>query len=100
MKNNKPQHTPGPWTVREDQAFTFRIIGPKTKDGLAICGTKEDANLIAAAPDVLEALEQLVSDITQCPEYVGAMKSHGFDIDVIDAIKSARKAIKKAKGEL
>ncbi len=50
--------------------------------------TSEDAHLIAAAPDLLEALEQLLSDITD-------------DCSIMNnTIPACRAAIAKAKGDI
>lgn len=62
-------HTPGPWEVRIQDAgvhvtlrdstgvkFAVVIQGPRT------AGKHENARLIAAAPDLLEALERVAED--------------------------------------
>ena len=83
-------HTPGPWTASEHGAYTdykgnnivilgddLRIavvLGPDTDE------TQANARLIAAAPDLLEALEALLEG----------------DFNVAE---KARLAIAKAKGE-
>jgi hypothetical protein len=51
-------HTPGPWKV-EGGEIQFGSIGECVVDYVY---TKADAHLIAAAPDMLEALENLEND--------------------------------------
>jgi len=71
MKNMK--HTPGPWTTHLDNSDlamngigTVSVNGPK---GIVCCceessieGTESNARLIAAAPEMLEALELVLND--------------------------------------
>ena len=60
------KHTPGPWKVRNQ----YWIVGPdggsicKTEyaDGIAVKSREENARLIAAAPDLLEALRVLTQE--------------------------------------
>jgi hypothetical protein len=50
------QHTPGPWVLNErDRAATIPVRGPHNVCS-AYGGTLANARLIAAAPDLLEAL--------------------------------------------
>jgi hypothetical protein len=105
MSNTK--HTPGPWQLTS-VPFELRnmdsvaaIYGPLTKDGGAcfICdisrspGDKEaeaNAKLIAASPELLEALEMLVNSI-------GFAKLNKTDKGQHDtAFEKALAAIKKA----
>lgn len=56
------RHTPGPWTVRTLENFGFNVVhyigGDKFDIArVAKCGNEADARLIAAAPELLEALE-------------------------------------------
>lgn len=63
-------HTPGPW-VLEDQGGGFAIL-PEASNGMGWVGDRylrvtgcidlNDARLIAAAPDLLEALENLLNN--------------------------------------
>lgn len=62
-----PSHTPGPWEAWDDDGTgTLPCVLAKqvTSYGnfyVAQCNVFEDAKLIAAAPDLLEALESLLS---------------------------------------
>jgi hypothetical protein len=106
MKNSK--HTPGPWKAFDtyvgfdDGRLVANCIQMKQsnliKEAAMYEEAKQNAALIAAAPELLEALELLADAISNCPEYVGAMRSFGFDIDVVDAIRSAKQTIAKANG--
>jgi hypothetical protein len=96
------EHTPGPWEVGgPDDAYIFAGSGSKQKRIAEIiedeldsefdyCSTEEanaNAQLMAAAPEMLAALEKLVG----WAQYMG-----GWDALVW---KDAREAISKAKGE-
>ena len=93
------RHTPGPWHW-VDQGFESDLL-PKLCDsaGAEICNFGDrtlyqqkpgespndpDKNLIAAAPELLEALENLENDAGQIPEH---------------AWKIVKAAIARAKGE-
>ena len=93
------KHTPGPWTVSPDNS---RVVqGEGRRIALAYShaiqpGAVGDANarLIAAAPELLEALEQAVRylehpDVTALP----------FALPVTNVSRVARAAIEAAKGE-
>lgn len=64
----KPKHTPGPWKVAHGMRGlqNLKVHGVENNEGLGIvnCGTGKDgeanARLIAAAPDMLEALKLIV----------------------------------------
>ena len=54
--------TAGPWYVYRDSAENF-YVGSDIVDVARIVGSDADARLIAAAPDLLWALEQIVNDL-------------------------------------
>jgi hypothetical protein len=89
------KHTPGPWTVSIDRFYDRPEV--RDKDGRRIAvvvydfpmGPKtadKNANLIAAAPDLLEAFEDLL-DAIERGDYTGTEYHKACD------------AIAKAKGE-
>ena len=79
-------HTPGPWVVREhDDADTLRICDAKGDFALSI---RENAQLIAAAPELLEALEGIMDH----RERMGLGTNSVYD--------RARAAIAKATGQM
>lgn len=105
--NNKSKHTPGPWIAEARQHGLAIWADYENAPGEYIAiingyeGSKEDrernranANLIAAAPELLEALEIFVSSITP---WAGTKSIPIEDIDKADRL--ARAAIAKAKGE-
>ena len=86
------KHTPGPWKIGTPPPNGEQTVG--TDQGLMVAvattgagvQTKANASLIAAAPDLLEALKGLM-----------ALSDHR--VDLRDAAKAARAAIAKATGE-
>jgi len=92
------KHTPGPWEIEGHYHFGYRwISGPEHSQLAQVvwCMEYEDrspsceanAHLIAAAPELLEALENLL----KVHEGEGGTQHHAGDM--------ARAAIAKAKGE-
>ena len=93
---NEFKGTPGPWRVNtigkhwNNPALVHLEVTFGT-DGECICDTvyrREDADLIAAAPELLEALKGLLVRVADDEEYGPG-----------HAITIAREAIKKALGE-
>lgn len=85
----KAKHTPGPWTVRSTCIYT----ADEHEDWVASCGNgqvarqqinKANARLIAAAPELLEALQFV-------------MTASGEQLST--AFEQAQAAIAKATGE-
>jgi len=90
-------HTPGPWRVIEPQEDKLRPYGVQMgKEGgfMVPCYTveqsKHNSKLIAAAPDMLAALESMVL-------YYGWQQSEGDESERL--YKFVRKTLAKAKGE-
>lgn len=83
------QHTPGPWTTDgKAETDTLDIVSPLGRVAMLDCSHDlmlEDARLIAAAPDLLAALEGLLNALPSATTH--------------PAIKAARAAIAKATGE-
>ena len=101
MKSTK--HTPGPWRpipygeTIAIQSMTIDggnvvIVNPKGKTQSGIPNNQDRANarLIAAAPEMLEALERLLN--------VPVLPDMGHEQQLIDAINNATRIIKQAKG--
>jgi len=95
---SESRHTPGPWQVVDGHYPGFReIIGPSFTISIVMLATdltihdrwnrEADAQLIAAAPDLLAA----------CESFVGAYPT-GINKDLDEAYRAARAAIDKAKG--
>ena len=87
------EHTPGPWTISQGDLGILRLTARPSEMGRTLHlasfaeATDADARLIAAAPDLLAALENIA-----WPEAV-------FSDWFMEAQKQARAAIAKAKGE-
>ena len=81
------EHSPAPWSIR--QSATHVTVGTASGDAIfhddkRLPGVMEDARLIAAAPELLEALKVLVENGGIGPEQM---------------FHDARAAIAKATGE-
>lgn len=93
------KHTPGPWAT--DKRNPKRVVAPWKDRNISssrfvattitVCETEEDASLIAAAPELLEALIAITNQL----ERVGDTRPHK-DGQFID---DARAAIAKATGK-
>lgn len=113
MKNSK--HTPGPWSLVGTKNETLIGIGLKQKpkgeiqsNGRVIARVpnlklytdeqESNAHLIAASPDMLEALEELVNLVEY--DVISELKS-GRPVPKVykKALDAARGAIAKARGE-
>lgn len=99
-------HTPGPWHFVDSPLKTGWLIvvgGNYLADVHKHIGTTADdvrdesnARLIAAAPELLEALESLLA-VSECADETGYVEDCGFvDLEKVQA--NARAAINKAKG--
>jgi hypothetical protein len=83
-------HTPGPWTARVNP---WDMILPEDQRGekLAVTNGKEvvcqateaNARLIAAAPELLEALKNLTNTITENGSTVARLDATAFALNVI-----------------
>lgn len=92
------KHTPGPWHVRYDTNSALEEHSPPMVSSISgnvpvceiysVAAYHANAHLIAAAPDMLEALEE-------CVEAFAAL-----GIDATLPVLHARAAIAKAKGTL
>ena len=93
--NKNTQHTPAPWSVIKGSPQAGIITAPNRSLGIAeVFGGGEtdiaNAQLIAAAPNLLVALEQCVPLIIAHANYSG---------EGVSTLQVARLAIAKAKGE-
>lgn len=104
------EHTPGPWVaddlttlicpelVSEDYHFV-ESVEPGSHLYLSFSGTKADALLIAAAPDLLEALERILQQADEGPRGCYGRDSGGHEDwkgSFHSRIEAARTAIAKA----
>lgn len=85
--------TPGPWAVRES-SLGVSVVCPNGEvvfheSDKRMPGVMGDAHLIAAAPELLEALDELANG------YAG----NRWDVGLMLRLEKARAAIAKALGE-
>ena len=113
----KAKHTPGPWMLTEGNRFDKEMV-ITTQYRLdasigCICemdvyftgliGIEQEANarLIAAAPELLEALQNMMAIVDDAPKGVASYYANGEDAPWSDfdrEITAARAAIAKATG--
>ena len=86
-----PQYTPGPWKI--DDAFKTSTVITDDTD-MVICqihglgpGANADGRLITAAPDLLEALQNIIDSVDK-----------GHAVILVPLAANARAAIAKATG--
>ena len=106
-------HTPGPWTYRPmpepDSAHTYWIDGPHGEPVAEVCEFRPDdsandanARLIAAAPELLAALQRLARQAEASPtwaEHDGEISLRGDRAMArLSALTAARAAIAKTEG--
>ncbi len=90
------QHTPGPWEVCDYELGLKAISTPNIKHYLATEIDAADARLIAAAPDLLAAL-QAVWEFFE-PVYVSAMADDNERTAQDELMDTVRAAIAEATG--
>lgn len=103
---SESKHTPGPWIIEDNpcvkpavQVAAFDGIGNRHLQVIIQSHVQEeDARLIAAAPELLEALSELVKVNEEHNEAVSKVLGTppGWNDSYLD---KARAAIAKAKGE-
>ena len=110
------KHTPAPWEVRKNPHHKRRYdiysegrhiayVGPghtSPEDYPEGCAIMDEANadLIAAAPDMLAALERLMQVIERSYGIVNYYDDGGTEAwDEMEEVKAIKAAIAKAKGE-
>jgi len=85
------KHTQGPWEARQSVRGYWFIEHQQGGEGYTLtkldCG-EEDSRLLASAPEMLDALHELV-------KYLGVDVDNGLD----ELLTNARAAIAKATGE-
>ena len=95
-------HTPGPWEIRKNQYGQYDVVARTPTDGIAFVDKRDDAkeelanaNLISAAPELLEALEELTRWFD---DGVSTWEPH-CSPEYAAMWRRVRNAIAKAKGE-
>ena len=95
------QHTPGPWRIGDAGTAVFppkEVFASKPR-AIASNLSRADARLIAAAPELLKALETLVRGRPTTPPNHAVLGKDSVAYMNWLAFESARAAIAKAKGE-
>lgn len=97
------QHTPGPWCISRDAVPEghVQITVYAERDGervATVFRTEANAPLIAAAPDLLEALEAVMADQNAAEHSFNCSSDVFPDTPCICGRPAARQAIDKAKG--
>jgi len=71
MSRSNPAHTSGPWLYARVNDTTEAIV---TDEGDSICDVRgasaADLSLLAAAPDLLAALQLIYSNAAESPEWI------------------------------
>jgi hypothetical protein len=91
------KHTPGPWKLRLGTGVQYDYI-IETKAGALVAAyphysgatkkaTKANARLIAAAPEMLEALQRLYKDFPYVNQANGGMQARAAIAKAIGALK-------------
>lgn len=111
------EHTPGPWSITSDDGGDLYITAPDVTDlespwniaiAVGACGYRDDprtgctaanARLIAAAPEMYEALKPLAEcEIIETDAGLADSDSARYFI-TMGEIRAARAALRKARGE-
>ena len=93
------QHTPGPWIAGDDEGSDYYLVGPHDGDGIVYqpvvkLHSEANARLIAAAPEMLAALQAVLAEIE------GPDRPHSTDSWLPSHLAhQVRAAIAKATGE-
>jgi hypothetical protein len=90
------KHTPGPWAVDDNHGRRYIEPGSSDEPVAEVCKKKggeylANAHLIAAAPDLLAALEACESAMASCMADFNQYDQAAYD--------AARAAIARARGE-
>jgi hypothetical protein len=96
------KHTPGPWVAKPDpnacqpDDWCVGLSGSEANiDKVAVC-SKQDAHLIAAAPDLLEALKK----VNDAACYASEEDTETREAALLMIGQLARAAIARAEGEV
>lgn len=90
--------TPGPWLIEPSSSGGYRIAAKQGPISVspAIVGGIADARIIAAAPDMADALADLIEAATR--EVNDPVTFKGGGGDLLARLSDARSALRKAGG--
>jgi hypothetical protein len=97
------KHTPGPWRVIQGPREIYGVQRSNSGgfflvNGLGREQEKADANLIAAAPELLEALKLLHDAADKAAKATQSGAEQVALMDLFIPLRKAKAAIKKAEG--
>lgn len=96
MSDNKPQHTQGPWHLEpSDVAVGWYQVKPYPGQVVADIFTLEDARLIAAAPEMLDALKEALQALREAVEFT---ECYGYYLGMDETPQRIETAVAKAEG--
>ena len=100
------EFTKGPWEVHRDTLITVknpttRIVASAGAEHICIEGAKANAHLIAAAPDMYEALKKIITDFEDSPVQGNGEWETGLfcgleDMGITDRYQACRHGYDKA----
>lgn len=118
MATEQEGHTPGPWFIAAQNDGIVIIDGPPSPapydgpipkaHGPAVVATpnwrlaeyEANARLIAAAPDLLEALREILGPLNVCSDNRNVRDDQVLPVDMtMGELRKARAAIARATGE-
>lgn len=71
--------TPGPWKVRQSRAdLTYTHIFSATNENIACTKSEDDANLIATAPELLDAVQVALDEFAN-GSFNAARRAHAVE---------------------
>jgi hypothetical protein len=107
MEKNMADHSPAPWVINDEDPDNLKVECAAYEDETpGICGshskewllTIDDARLIAAAPDLLSALQDAAPYVMRQADIESGLDHDPDERCAATAIKRMRAAIKKAGG--
>lgn len=98
------KHTPGPWQHMlhgncSDELAPWRVYTINNGEINSLPETRANAQLIAAAPEMLEALEVILHHENERIQVEVAKQKNGMPLVNVTLSRIARSAIKKARGQ-
>ena len=94
------KHTPGPWeTSVLSDGTQWQVCEEGAGDWIADCKTADNASLIAAAPELLAALEDAVNEIRRLYAVHGSHYAGKIGEPDIAVVDKARAVLARAKGQ-
>ena len=94
-----PEHTPRPWLLTSDMRAVWGDSRRVADIAPANGHNTANARLIAAAPDTLQALENLLDSALEWADSVQYDRDAGWDYNEEPVIVAARVTITKARGQ-